>query len=58
MRWLAWTLAVTAVSVAGAIAMRDWVGLRLAPVRIPHPEIEYLYAPNQQSVRGGAPCAR
>lgn len=55
MRWVAWTLAALAVLVAGAIAMRDWVGLRLAPVRIPHPEIEYLYAPNQVSVRGGAP---
>jgi len=57
MRWLVALVVASLLLVAGAVAMRDWVGLRLAPIRVPHPEIEYLYAPNQQSVRGGAPVS-
>ncbi|MEZ5459448.1 MAG: SGNH/GDSL hydrolase family protein [Steroidobacteraceae bacterium] len=48
-------MALLVALVSGAVAMRDWLGLRLAPVRVPHPTIEYLYAPNQESVRAGAP---
>lgn len=55
MRALAWFVATAVALVACAVAMRDWFGLRLAPVRVPHPTIEYLYAPDQDSVRGGAP---
>jgi hypothetical protein len=55
MRAVFWLCGIAVALVGGAIAMRDWVGLRLAPVRIPHPDIEYLYAPDQQSVRGDTP---
>lgn len=54
-RAVAWISGIGLALVVGAIAMRDWIGLRLAPIRVPHPDIEYLYAPDQQSVRGGAP---
>lgn len=53
MRVFLWLLATVVAIAAGAVLLRDVVGLRLAPIRVPHPSIEYLYAPNQNSKRAG-----
>ena len=53
MRVLVLLIAGIVAIAGGAIVLRDVVGLRLAPIRVPHPSIEYLYAPNQRSKRAG-----